>query len=170
MRECRNRFQLNALAADISEYEPESITNISTTKFAIFIVSTYGEGDPSDNTAHFLSWIDSNKVIKFNKLSYAAFGLGNSKYKFYNKVVDVVVESLDRSGAKSLLPVGKADDSNGATEEDFTEWKEDLFSAFRDLLGFTERTAEYKPTVRVIEDTSQTLLISTLGSLSSQRQ
>ncbi|PMD38570.1 riboflavin synthase domain-like protein [Hyaloscypha variabilis F] len=154
VRDCRSRFGLDALAADLSDYDPESISNIPETKFAIFIISTYGEGDPSDNATQFLSWLDANKTVHFPKLSYAAFGLGNKKYKFYNKVVDVVVEALDRSGAKSLMPVGKADDSNGTTEEDFTEWKQSLFALFRGTLGFQERPAQYEPTLKVIEDTS----------------
>src|ERR1700722_15656754 len=149
VRDCRSRFGLDALSADLSDYDPQSISNTPSTKLAIFIISTYGEGDPSDNATQFLSWLDTNKTVQVPKLSYAAFGLGNKKYKFYNKVVDVVVEALDRSGAISLLPVGKADDSNGTTEEDFTEWKQSLFSLFRGTLGFVERPAQYEPTLKV---------------------
>jgi NADPH-ferrihemoprotein reductase len=105
--------------------------------------------------------------VQFPNLSYAAFGLGNKKYKFYNKVVDVVVEALDRAGAKSLMPVGKADDSNGTTEEDFTEWKQAVFSLFRGL-GFEERAAQYEPTLNVIEDTSLDIIDLHLGEPSSK--
>jgi NADPH-ferrihemoprotein reductase len=80
--------------------------------------------------------------------------LGNKKYKYYNKVIDVVTQSLDRFGAVALMPVGKADDSNGATDEDFTEWKQSLFSLFREQLGFEERPEQYEPTLRVVQDTS----------------
>ncbi|KAE9368872.1 putative NADPH-cytochrome P450 reductase [Stipitochalara longipes BDJ] len=163
VRDCRSRFGLDALAADLSDYDPESISNIPETKLAIFIISTYGEGDPSDNATHFLSWLDTNKTVQFSKLSYAAFGLGNKKYKFYNKVIDVVVEALDRSGAKSLMSVGKADDSNGTTEEDFTEWKQSLFTLFRGTLGFEERPEQYEPTLKVVEDTSLDIIDLHLG-------
>jgi NADPH-ferrihemoprotein reductase len=163
VRDCRSRFGLDALAADLSDYDPHSISNIPSTKLAIFIISTYGEGDPSDNATQFLSWLDANKTVQFSKLSYAAFGLGNKKYKFYNKVVDVVVEALDRSGAKSVMPVGKADDSNGTTEEDFTEWKQSLFALFSGTLGFVERPAHYESTLQVIEDTSLDIIDLHLG-------
>jgi NADPH-ferrihemoprotein reductase len=124
------------------------------TKFAIFIISTYGEGDPSDNATQFLSWLDSNKTVHFPKLRYAAFGLGNSKYKFYNRVIDIVVDALDRFGAKALMPTGKADDANGTTDEDFTEWKQSLFSLFKGELGIEERPEQYEPTLQVVEDNS----------------
>lgn len=80
--------------------------------------------------------------------------MGNKKYKFYNKVIDTVVESLDHLGAAALMPVGKADDSNGATDEDFTEWKQSLFSLFHTQLGFAERPEQYEPTLRIVQDTS----------------
>jgi NADPH-ferrihemoprotein reductase len=153
VRDCRSRFGLDALSADLSDYDPSSISSIPTSKLAIFVISTYGEGDPSDNATQFLSFLDTNKTVQFPELRYAAFGLGNKKYKFYNKVIDVVVEALERSGAKSLMPVGKADDSNGTTEEDFTEWKSSLFGLFR-TLGYEERAATYEPSLKVIEDTS----------------
>jgi NADPH-ferrihemoprotein reductase len=153
VRDCRSRFGIDALSADLSDYDPSSIASIPTSKLAIFIISTYGEGDPSDNATQFLSFLDTNKTVQFPELRYAAFGLGNKKYKFYNKVIDVVVDALENAGAKSLMPVGKADDSNGTTEEDFTEWKSSLFGLFRNL-GYEERAATYEPSLKVIEDTS----------------
>jgi NADPH-ferrihemoprotein reductase len=167
VRDCRSHFGLDALSADLSDYDPSSISNIPSTKLAIFIISTYGEGDPSDNSTQFLSFLDANKTVQFSNLSYAAFGLGNKKYKFYNKVVDVVIEALDRAGAKSLMPVGKADDSNGTTEEDFTEWKQAIFSLFRGL-GYVERAAQYEPTLKVIEYTSLDIIDLHLGEPTSK--
>jgi NADPH-ferrihemoprotein reductase len=162
-RDCRSRFGLDALIADLSDYDPESIANISESKFAIFIISTYGEGDPSDNATQFQSWLQSNKMMRVSNLRYAAFGLGNKKYRFYNRVIDVVTEALNHNGASSLMPIGKADDSNGTTDEDFTEWKHALFTMFREKLGFEERPEQYEPTLRVLEDTSLDIIDLHLG-------
>ena len=126
-------------------------------------MSTYGEGDPSDNATSFLSWLDTNKMVEFPKLRYAAFGLGNKNYKFYNRTIDVVVEALDRLGANTLLPVGKSDDSNGGTDDDFTEWKQLLFKLFREKMEFEERPEQYEPTLCVVEDTSLDLIDLNIG-------
>ncbi|PVH73461.1 riboflavin synthase domain-like protein, partial [Cadophora sp. DSE1049] len=153
-RDCRRKFGLDALVADLSDYEPQSISNINDHKFAVFIISTYGEGDPSDNATPFVSWIGSSKETQLSALRYVALGLGNSKYKFYNRVVDVVVEGLNKFGATALMPTGKADDANGTTDEDFTEWKEVLFTLMREKLGVEDRPEQYEPMYRVVEDTS----------------
>ncbi|RDW85302.1 hypothetical protein BP6252_02892 [Coleophoma cylindrospora] len=153
-RDCRSRFGLEMLVADLSDYDPESIGDVPTSKFAIFIVSTYGEGDPSDNAAQFISWLASNGPISLSNLRYAAFGLGNSKYQFYNRVVDVLTQSLDTVGATMMLPVGKADDAQGATEDDFIAWKTTLFTHFVETLGYGERPYVYEPAWKIVEDPS----------------
>ncbi|KAI9927380.1 hypothetical protein ASPWEDRAFT_116905 [Aspergillus wentii DTO 134E9] len=153
-REISLRHGQETMTADLSDYDSETISQIPESKLAIFIVSTYGEGDPSDNTAEFWDWINKAQNVSLSNLRYAAFGLGNSNYKFYNRVVDVVVEGLEKFGAKALMPVGKANDAEGATEEDFMAWKDDLFTVFKEKLGFEECEVKYMPTLVVQEDES----------------
>ncbi|RDW77870.1 hypothetical protein BP5796_05722 [Coleophoma crateriformis] len=153
-RDCRSRFGLEMLVADLSDYDPQSIGDIPTSKFAIFIVSTYGEGDPSDNAAQFVSWLASNGSISLSNLRYAAFGLGNSKYQFYNRIVDVVTQSMDTLGATMMMPVGKADDAQGATVDHFIAWKNALFKHFVEILGYGERPYVYEPAWKIIDDPS----------------
>ncbi|KAJ5679330.1 hypothetical protein N7462_007574 [Penicillium macrosclerotiorum] len=153
-REIAVRWGQESMTADLSDYDPVSISEIPDSKLAIFIVSTYGEGDPSDNTADFWSWITKAADLSLSNLRYAAFGLGNSNYKFYNRVIDVIVEGLDKFGAQTLIPVGRANDAEGATEEDFMEWKDRLFTLFKTQLGFHEVEAKYTPSLKVEEDES----------------
>ncbi|EXJ53541.1 NADPH-ferrihemoprotein reductase [Cladophialophora psammophila CBS 110553] len=155
-KEVQSRFGLGALSADLSDYDPESITQLSNGQLAIFILSTYGEGDPSDNANAFWGWISNGLQSTLPNLQYAAFGLGNSNYKYYNRVVDVVVQALNRKGANLFLPVGKADDAERSTDEDFLAWKDDLFGVFRKRLGMEEQVVEYQPTIVVTEDDSLT--------------
>ena len=154
-REIASRFGQETMTADLSDYDPASVALIPETKLAIFILSTYGEGDPSDNTGEFWDWIrtkDSSSTLA--NLRYAAFGLGNSNYKFYNRVVDVVVERLDALKANPIMPVSRANDAQGTTQEDFMAWKTDLFSVFRSQLGFHESEPRYLPILSAEEDPS----------------
>jgi NADPH-ferrihemoprotein reductase len=149
-RECLSHFGINALVADISDYDAESISKIQATHFAIFILSTYGEGDPSDNTAGLWEYLKQvmDKRTSLGNLRYLAFGLGNSNYKYYNRVLDIVVNALNSAGATALMLPQKADDANGGTEEDFQVWKDDTFGLFRQL-GFQQRIVEYQPSIQV---------------------
>ncbi|KIX10228.1 uncharacterized protein Z518_01309 [Rhinocladiella mackenziei CBS 650.93] len=153
-KECQLRFGLSTFAADLSDYDPDSIAELSQTRLAIFILSTYGEGDPSDNASGFWNWINNDIQGSLSNLQYVAFGLGNSNYMYYNRVVDVVVQSLNRHGAHNLLRVGKADDAQSSTEEDFLAWKDDLFNMFRTHLALEEKMVEYQPTLAITEDDS----------------
>jgi len=149
-RDCHQRFGLNVVVADLSDYDHDTIAQIAESKFVIFLLSTYGEGDPSDNTTDFLAWVQKRSDTLSN-IRYAAFGLGNSNYVYYNKVVDDVVQCLEKLSATPLLPVGKADDANSGTEEDFATWRDDLFAMFQHKLGLEEHVAEYVPSLLVRE-------------------
>ncbi|KAG4436551.1 hypothetical protein IFR05_007946 [Cadophora sp. M221] len=153
-RDIHLRFGLDVLVADLSDYDAETIALIPEAKLALFMISTYGEGDPSDNTAGFWDWIHKT-AQRSPRLRYAAFGLGNSNYKHYNRVVDITVAALDSFGARSIMPVGRADDSEGGTEEDFMAWKGRLFEVFG-TLGYQEVPWKYMPTFKVVEDGSLT--------------
>ena len=135
----------------MSDFDPATISHIPQSKLAIFMVSTYGEGEPSDNLGEFWSWIGSTSNQPLAHLTYAAFGLGNSNYKHYNAVVDYVTNRLQYLRAQPLLDAGKADDAQGQTEEHYAEWKSTLFSALQTVLGFEEHEPAYEPGIHVNE-------------------
>ncbi|KAF2031749.1 cytochrome P450 reductase 2 [Setomelanomma holmii] len=149
-RECHARFGINALVADLSDYDAESIASIQEKHFVIFLLSTYGEGDPSDNTAGLWDWIKRVHTgsIQLGNLRYFAFGLGNSNYKYYNRVLDVVADALNIAGATALMPRQKADDANGATEEDFQAWTDGVFALFRSM-GYEQKSNVYQPSIDI---------------------
>ncbi|OLN89753.1 NADPH-cytochrome P450 reductase 2 [Colletotrichum chlorophyti] len=153
-RELHQRFHLQTMSADLSDYDAETIAQIPQAGLAIFIVSTYGEGDPSDNASLFWDWLTKLQDKPLASLRYAAFGLGNSNYRYYNRVVDVVDKALEDGGASRLAPVGRADDAQGATEEDFLAWKDDLYKIFREDLKLQEHEVVYEPSLAVVEDES----------------
>ena len=80
------------LVADLSDYDADTIAALPKSTLVIFVLSTFGEGDPSDNAAGLWDWLHKGQDagLKLPGLRYAAFGLGNSNYKYYNRVVDQV--------------------------------------------------------------------------------
>lgn len=118
------------------------------------MLSTYGEGDPSDNAGGLWDWANKLAEAALPNLRYAAFGLGNSDYRYYNRVVDVVDAALQRAGASRLLETGRADDAHGTTEEDFLEWKDGAVAFLARELGLEQREVAYEPVYNVVEDPS----------------
>ena len=137
----------------MSDYESDSVARISDSNLAIFIMSTFGEGDPSDNVHEFWSWIESKRGQPLSRLRYIAFGLGNSNYKHYNAVIDHIVLKLDKLGAQALAPTGHADDVRGETEEHFLQWKENTLAVLKRTFDLEEHDPVYEPAIRVIETT-----------------
>ncbi|KAH7237263.1 hypothetical protein B0J15DRAFT_570094 [Fusarium solani] len=150
-REAHQRYKLTAVVADLSDYDAESVSLIPSTTLAIFIMSTYGEGDPSDNAQDFVTWTHSAFSISLNHLKFAAFGCGNSNYRYFNKTIDEVVTAMVKFGAIPLVPTGKGNEATRTTEEDFMDWKETLFSTLATERDLTEVEAAYEPEVEVIE-------------------
>lgn len=163
-RELHQRLGLDTLSADLSDFDSKTIALLPKSKIAIFILSTYGEGDPSDNAGPFWDWLTKlTDTGALSSLRYAAFGLGNTQYRYYNRVVDVVDAALQKAGAERLLGVGRADDAAGATEEDFLAWKDDLFSFFVRGLGMRQHEVRYEPQLSVVQDGSLDLADLHLG-------
>ncbi|KAM5347345.1 hypothetical protein ACJ41O_010350 [Fusarium nematophilum] len=150
-REAHQRYTLTAVVADLSDYDAESIAFIPSTTLAVFIMSTYGEGDPSDNAQDFISWTRSAFSVGLHHLKFGAFGCGNSNYRYFNKTIDEVSSMLLKFGAVPLVPTGKGNEATRTTEEDFMDWKEGLFAALAAERGLAEVESEYEPQVDVVE-------------------
>lgn len=82
-----------ARLVDLANYKKEDLT---TGGLAVFIVATYGEGDPTDNAIEFSKWIkdESLDATLLKAMKYTVFGLGNRQYEQYNKMGKVCVRLL----------------------------------------------------------------------------
>lgn len=116
----------------------------------MFILSTYGEGDPPDNALRFDEWLQTlarNNSIR--NLRFATLGLGNSNYKHYNRFATRAYKALQDAGAVPLLDLFLADDAQGLTQEVFVSWKTKLFESFIHDLGIFESPNAYEPVLKI---------------------
>ena len=95
-REWRARFALRTMVADLDDCDAEYLASFPDHKLAVFIISTYGEGDPPDNAVTFCGTVDKmrSRGTRLDTLRYCALGLGNNNYKYYNQVAKVCIYSL----------------------------------------------------------------------------
>jgi NADPH-ferrihemoprotein reductase len=120
-----------AKSVDLEEFDPEVL---ATTRFAIFLMATYGEGEPTDNASRFYKWLkneDESVDSQFlANLEFTVFGLGNRQYEHYNRMGKHVNELLEKLGARRSFEYGEGDD-DGTLEEDFEKWKQPLWPSLR---------------------------------------
>lgn len=119
-----------AQVVDLEDFEADQLHNA---RAAIFLIATYGEGEPTDNSVGFTRWLtnkDGEVEANFlNGLHYAVFGLGNRQYEHFNAMGVKVDAGLAAFGATQLLECGVGDD-DGSLEDDFEAWRERCWPVF----------------------------------------
>jgi NADPH-ferrihemoprotein reductase len=157
-KEGKSRFGLETMTADLEDYDFESLDTFPEDKLAIFVLATYGEGEPTDNAVEFYEFI-SGEEPQFSEsndpplgnLKYVAFGLGNNTYEHYNSMVRNVDKALTKLGAKRIGTAGEGDDGAGTMEEDFLAWKDPMWAAVAEELALDEREAVYEPIFEITQ-------------------
>jgi len=74
----------------------------------IFILATFGEGEPPDGATTFLSWL-SNNNHEVTELEFAIFGLGDSTYMKFNQCAKNCALMLEKSRMIHPLTLGDDD-------------------------------------------------------------
>ncbi|KAF4555614.1 NADPH--cytochrome P450 reductase-like protein [Elsinoe fawcettii] len=160
-KEGSSRFGLKTMTADLEEYDYENLDEFPEDKVAMFVLATYGEGEPTDNAVEFYEFLGGDDV-SFSKgagaeeqplqnLHYVTFGLGNNTYEHYNAMVRRVDGYLTKLGAKRIGTAGEGDDGAGTMEEDFLAWKEPMWQQLAETMALEERDAVYEPSFDVAE-------------------
>ncbi|KAK4107031.1 hypothetical protein N656DRAFT_803022 [Canariomyces notabilis] len=157
-KEGKSRFGLETMVADLEDYDYDNLDAIPSDKVVMFVLATYGEGEPTDNAVEFYEFItgdspsfSQDNEVPLGNLNYVAFGLGNNTYEHYNSMVRNVNKALQKLGANRIGEAGEGDDGAGTMEEDFLAWKEPMWKALAEKMGLEEREAVYEPIFGIIE-------------------
>jgi len=158
-KEGSSRFGLKTMVADLEDYDYENIDTFPDDRIAMFVLATYGEGEPTDNAVDFYEFITGEDVSfssgaeekPLSNLKFVAFGLGNNTYEHYNSMVRRVDAALVKLGATRIGKAGEGDDGAGTMEEDFLAWKEPMWAELSEKMDLEEREAVYEPVFGVTE-------------------
>jgi len=157
-KEGKSRFGLETMVADLEEYDYENLDTLGEDKVVMFVLATYGEGEPTDNAVDFYEFITGEDCTfsessepALGNLKFVAFGLGNNTYEHYNSMVRNVTKALEKMGATRIGDAGEGDDGAGTMEEDFLAWKDPMWTALAEKMGLEEREAVYEPVFGITE-------------------
>lgn len=121
----------DARMMDLEDFEPNMMQSV---KRALFLMATYGEGEPTDNATRFYKWIKPEKDEMdsaaeegaLSNMEFGVFGLGNRQYEHFNRMGKTTNASLERLGATRVVAYAEGDD-DGNLEEDFENWKTSMW-------------------------------------------
>ncbi|KAK0629716.1 hypothetical protein B0T17DRAFT_195292 [Bombardia bombarda] len=157
-KEGKSRFGLDTMVADLEDYDYENLDAIPNDKVVMFVLATYGEGEPTDNAVDFYEFLTAEEVSfsgdndpPLDNLNYVAFGLGNNTYEHYNVIVKRIDAALQKAGAHRIGEAGEGDDGAGTMEEDFLAWKDPMWTALQQKMGLEEREAVYEPVFGIVQ-------------------
>ncbi|KAI1621295.1 NADPH cytochrome P450 oxidoreductase [Exophiala viscosa] len=156
-KEGHSRFGLKTMVGNLEDYDYETLNQIPVDKVVMFILSTFGEGEPTDNAQDFYRYITADNLnfedgsSSLPNLSFLSFGLGNSTYEHFNAVSSKVDVTLERLGGHRICPAGRGDDGEKTTEEDFLAWKETMWAALAKHMNLEEKKVIYEPVFTIID-------------------
>ncbi|CDO70377.1 hypothetical protein BN946_scf184999.g17 [Trametes cinnabarina] len=91
----------------------------------VIIVTASFEGEPADNAAHFVEWLQNLKDYETNNVKYAVFGCGNRDWT-YQRVPTLIDDLLHEHGARRLQERGAGDAQAAEFFQAFDEWEAQL--------------------------------------------
>jgi sulfite reductase (NADPH) flavoprotein alpha-component len=108
--------------AKATSLEKTTTTEIATQAVALFLASTYGEGDPPDAVKTFRDSLFGEAASSLESLRYAVFCLGDRNYEEFCKFGIELDERLHQLGAMCVMPRVECDVE---VDEPYEKWQSD---------------------------------------------
>ena len=118
-----------ATFTSMNDFKPNALKKIEN---LLLIVSTHGEGDPTDTALPFYEFLHSKRAPKLENLQYSVLALGDSSYDLFCHTGKKIDERLLELGAKQLTP---RIDLDLDFDEGAEEWFAKVLLELNDLQG-----------------------------------
>lgn len=153
-QEGKRRYGLETMVADLEDYDYDNLDVVPEDKVLIFVLATYGEGEPTDNAVDFYDFLkqgifSESRTSPLDNLKYVIFGLGNSTYEHFNHMGRSVNGILESLGAHRIGEAGEGNDGTGTMEEDFLAWKDGMWAALSKSMDLKQRDEAYEPVFNI---------------------
>src|SRR5258708_2498859 len=87
--------------ADLADYK---VRNLKDEQDILFIVSTYGEGDPPQPSVSFFEFLEGRRAPRLDGVRFSVLALGDSTYEKYCEAGKRIDRRLEELGASRLSP------------------------------------------------------------------
>lgn len=105
----------------------DGVESIQQHQPVVIFTSSY-EGEPPDNAARFLPWVESLKgTNRLSGVRYTVFGCGNSDWpQTFHRVPKLIDAALSAAGAERIAEIGLADAANDDMFVIFENWETEV--------------------------------------------
>lgn len=133
-----------AKAVNLADIKP---TDLKKYEHALFIVSTWGEGDPPESAVPFYE--DLKSIPKLDGMSYSVCALGDTSYEQFCEAGKVLDRALATAGATAVV---ERVDCDVDFDEPFGEWLAKVETALGQSSGEVAALALAAPAVQVARE------------------
>lgn len=141
-RKCAKELKAAGVRATLASLEGFVPATLAAERCALFIVSTYGEGEAPDAVQPFFQQLCVEHFPLLGDLSFAVLALGDSHYEHFcqfGKELDAKLEAL---GGTRLIP---RVDSGVEVDAPFAQWKNAILARLREASPVAAPTAFVEP-------------------------
>ena len=94
----------------------------------VAIITASYEGQPADNAAHFVTWLDSLRSAELTGVQFSVFGCGHRDWaSTFHKVPKAIDSTIEKRGGTRIAEIGTADASKGDIFTEFEAWEDKVF-------------------------------------------
>ena len=146
-RKVAKELKAKGHVASLISLEGYTPASLSTERYAIFIASTYGEGEAPDAARPFYEELCLERLPFCENLSYAVLALGDSNYEHFCKFgIDLDNKLAALGGTRICDRV----DCDIDTDEPFGRWKGSLYASLDEIVA--ARPARTAPPSTVVAE------------------
>ncbi|KAK7193653.1 hypothetical protein DPSP01_000204 [Paraphaeosphaeria sporulosa] len=112
----------------------------------IAIITASYEGQPADNAAHFVAWLNNLTGSELTDVQYSVFGCGHRDWaSTFHKIPKALDKAIEERGGTRIADIGTADASKGDIFTEFEAWEEKVFwPAVKERYGASD-SSEFTP-------------------------
>ena len=92
------------MAAKLSDLSKYKVRQLKDEQDILFVVSTYGEGDPPQPSVGFFEYLEGPRAPKLDGVRFSVLGLGDSTYEKYCEAGKRIDRRLEELGASRISP------------------------------------------------------------------
>lgn len=126
-KDLRKFAKTRGFDASVAALDDIELSDLGAINHLLIVAATFGEGDPTDNSAKFYKTIMADDAPALpSKLNFSVCGLGDSSYADFNKAATDIDRRLEELGAT------RAHDFVGCDvdfEDDYAAWKTAAFDS-----------------------------------------